>query len=193
MRIEVMGILLFFTERTPDLNPKGIDLDTPVADLDGDSLGAVKRSDVGGTIYLCAATHPTFTKRISQGNHVLSGVSQGVDSLDGTARFGVAGDDEWYLRSDDADERGIFNSNSSTRVRDITDGTSNTMAAGERMWDGNPSRTMKPTDQNAKVPSGPVVLTTAKSTRRYSVPITRMVKSSANSNLRWTWISSPTT
>lgn len=64
------------------------------------------------------------------------GVGLGKSNYPGICGSKSVDDDEWYDRSDDADERGIFNYNSSTRLRDITDGTSNTMASGERMWDG---------------------------------------------------------
>lgn len=64
------------------------------------------------------------------------GVGLGKSNYPGVSGSKGVDDDEWYDRSDDADERGIFNYNSSTRMRDITDGTSNTMASGERMWDG---------------------------------------------------------
>tara|TARA_R110002095_G_scaffold31437_1_gene30270 strand:+ start:605 stop:1588 length:984 start_codon:yes stop_codon:yes gene_type:complete len=75
-----------------------------------------------------------------------SGVGAGKSSYPASVGSDGTEDDEWPNEYSDADTRGMFNYNTATRFRDVTDGLSNTIAIAERCWDGSPIKDDDRTD-----------------------------------------------
>ena len=60
-----------------------------------------------------------------------------------------------YANQSPMSTRGMFWYNSAVRIRDIADGTSNTMVVAERFWDGGDSETRRGAVWAGKAPGGP--------------------------------------
>ncbi len=69
------------------------------------------------------------------------GATNGHAKSNYPAIYGSTGVD--YVQKSAANTRGIFWYNSATRIRDITDGASNTIMVTERYWDGRDSETRR--------------------------------------------------